>query len=189
MIPFRLNLKKKKKKINQLIEKEMFARRQETGTELTEEETKNFELLRVQRLDEADDRIHKLELNLIFYINKINNVLIFIVRFFMWIKDLFYETFGTPYPIYLYNKELDNYVASYSHIISPEGERVVEVSTVESKGILLSLDFSKYWIWKRSGIKKWVNKAWKKRGGVGEYYYKRIITYTKQNKILELDGE
>lgn len=188
MMPFRLNLKKKKKEINRLIEREMFARRQVTGTELTKEETENFELLRVQRLDKADSKIHKLELRLISIINPINNFLIFVAYPLTWIKDLFYETFGTPYPMYLYNKELDNYVTSYSHTITPDAQRVVDVSTVESKGMnQFALDFSKYWIWKRNGIKKWVNEAWKEQGGVGEYYYKRVITYTKQNKILELD--
>ncbi len=190
MIPFRLGAKNRKKKINQLIEKDIFSRRQEIGTELSKEEVEKFELLRMQKLDAIDEGIRKIELGLIFFINKINNFLLFVMynKLFVLIKDLFYNIFGTPYPVYLYNKELDDYVSGYSNEITTDLQREVNVATVEAKGReQFAIDFSKYWIWKRNAIKKWVNKAWKEQGGVGTYYFKRVITYTKQNKILELD--
>lgn len=114
-----------------------------------------------------------------FFVN--NSVSIFI-------KEAFYKLMGTPYPEYLYNDKLNDYLAHYSQgwaegyymVMGFRLNAPVLVSQISTTPELSRAhDFSKMnWIKKRI-ILGGVNKACKQNNLEGSYRFKRILTYEK----------
>lgn len=127
----------------------------------------------------------KIEKKLIGFSNKWNSIENKIVnnRLSNWIKELFYQLFGVPYPEYLYNEKMNDYVVAYSQGFVPttlnfKGFSIpfigfaTEISTTPEQKFALNV--AKLWVLKRNYIKSMVNKSWKKYGGEGVYRSKRI---------------
>lgn len=109
-------------------------------------------------------------------------------RVSIWIKEAFYGLMGTPYPEYLYNDKLNDYLAHYSQgwsegyytVMGLRLNAPVLVSQISTTPELKrAADFSKMsWIKKRL-ILSGVNKACKQNNLEGLYRFKRILTYEK----------
>lgn len=108
--------------------------------------------------------------------NKIENFLVN-NKVSILINETFYLLFGVPYPEYLYNAEVKDYVVRYTKGRTEDGKPMVEVSTTPD--LKYALDVSKMNYFKKKYMIYAINKTWKMNGGEGEYRIKRILTYEK----------
>lgn len=109
--------------------------------------------------------------------NKWNKIENFFInnRVSIFIKEAFYSLFGVPYPEYLYNPEVKDYVVRYTKGRTEDGKPMVEVSTTPE--LKYALDVSKMNYLKKRYMIYAINKTWKINGGESEYRIKRILTY------------
>lgn len=117
------------------------------------------------------------EKKIVSFVNFYNKALNFLLnnRVSILIKEAFYSLFGVPYPEYLYNTEIGDYVVRYTKGRTEDGKPMVEVSTTPE--LKYALDVSKMNYFKKRYMIYAINKTWKLNGGEGEYRIKRILTY------------
>lgn len=130
--------------------------------------------------------VHPFVIRIVNLYNKIYNFL-YNNRFMNAIKELFYQLLGVPYPEYMYNDLVNDYVVSFTKgkaeefyyvfgIKTPFRKTLVEVKT--SPNMKYALDISKYNIVRKKYTFYIVNRTLKEFGGDGIYRTKRILTYT-----------
>lgn len=107
--------------------------------------------------------------------NKIENFFIN-NRVSIFIKEAFYSL-RVPYPEYIYNDDVNDYVVRYTKGRTEDGKPMVEVSTTPE--LKYALDVSKINYFKKRYMIYAINKTWKMNSGEGEYRTKRILTYEK----------
>lgn len=138
----------------------------------------------------TDEEIIAVEKKIISFVNKWNKVENFFVnnKISIFIKEKFYNIFGTKYPEYLYNNILEDYLSAYSQgwvkgyytIFGIRVNAPVLVSQIStSPEITRAIDISKFNFIKRFFMIYGLKKAVIQNGISGEYRVKRVITYEK----------
>lgn len=138
----------------------------------------------------SEEELKVTEKKVISFVNFYNKIVNFLVnnKVSIFIKEAFYKLIRVPYPEYLYNDKLNDYLAHYSQgwvegYYTVMGFRLnapVLVSQISTTPELKrAADFSKMsWIKKRI-ILSGVNRACKQNNLEGSYRFKRILTYEK----------
>lgn len=126
----------------------------------------------------SEEELKATEKKIISFVNFYNKIINFLVnnKISIFIKEAFYSL-RVPYPEYLYNDDVNDYVVRYTKGKTEDGKPMVEVSTTPD--LKYALDVSKMNYFKKKYMIYAINKTWKMNNGEGEYRTKRILTYEK----------
>ncbi len=137
----------------------------------------------------SEEELKVTEKKIISFVNFYNKIINFLVnnKVSIFIKEAFYW-FGVPYPEYVYNDALNEYIVSYGQgwmqgyytVLGVKINAPVLVSEASSTpDFSRALDVSKYPIWKKKYLLFMINKTYmKSENPNGKYRLKRILTYT-----------
>ncbi len=154
----------------------------------------NTELKMRKKPHLSENQLRKLESYIIRFVNRYNKIENTFVnnKVVFFFTELRIRIFGSDYPEYLYNPDINSYIAGFNVIYQTKNavlrrfRLILGLERIEFDGTVVSdyrnaLDFSKMSPFKRLWSKRMVNKAWSFNGS-GKFDFKRVITYEKPDE-------
>lgn len=133
----------------------------------------------------SNDQIREIEKGIIKFVNRYNRIANFFTnnKLSLFTKNIFYSWFGTKYPEYMYNDEMDHYIVYIARELTRN--KVIHFSATPVDRMNMAVDFSKYGYLKKRSLLKLVNQAINIHNRNlsednqirGKFRYKKILEY------------